>query len=128
MSKRPQLTGRAAVLALVVCAIAMSLAYPVREYIAQRRQIVELKQENDRERAALARLQERQRQLYDPGYTKQQARERLFYCDPGQKCFVVMGEERQPAKAKPGQAEAAKQPWYQSLWESVEAADQQVGG
>ena len=32
-----RLTSRAAVLAVVVCAIALSLAYPVREYIAQRR-------------------------------------------------------------------------------------------
>jgi len=34
-----RLTGRAAVLAVVICAIALSLAYPVREYVNQRRQI-----------------------------------------------------------------------------------------
>src|SRR5581483_6474465 len=32
-------TGRAALLAVVICAIALSLAYPVREYLAQSRQI-----------------------------------------------------------------------------------------
>ena len=31
-----RLTGRAAVLAVVICAIALSLAYPVREYVTQR--------------------------------------------------------------------------------------------
>ena len=38
----PRFTSRAAVLAVVMCAIALSLAYPVREYIAQRRQIDQL--------------------------------------------------------------------------------------
>jgi len=42
---RVRLTSRAAVLAVVVCAIALSLAYPVREYIAQRRQIDQLQAE-----------------------------------------------------------------------------------
>ena len=31
---RPRFTSRAAVLVVVVCAIALSLAYPVREYLA----------------------------------------------------------------------------------------------
>ncbi|MCG5216862.1 septum formation initiator family protein [Streptosporangium sp. KLBMP 9127] len=126
MSKRPQLTGRAAVLALVVCAIALSLAYPVREYIAQRRDIAQMKEENERERAELAKLAERSRRVTDPDYTKQSARERLFYCGPGEACFVVMDDRPKPDKAKPGQAKAARPPWYQSLWESVEAADEKV--
>jgi hypothetical protein len=40
--RRPRFTGRAAVLAVVMCAILLSLAYPVREYIAQRRQLDQL--------------------------------------------------------------------------------------
>ncbi len=39
---RTQFTGRAAVLAIVLCGIALSLAYPVREYISQRKQIDQL--------------------------------------------------------------------------------------
>ncbi len=35
-------TGRAALLAMVICAIMLSLAYSVREYIAQRQQIDQL--------------------------------------------------------------------------------------
>jgi hypothetical protein len=40
--ERARFTSRAAVLAVVLCAIALSLAYPVREYIGQRRQIDQL--------------------------------------------------------------------------------------
>ncbi|MDF5754791.1 septum formation initiator family protein [Spongiactinospora sp. TRM90649] len=126
MSRRPQLTGRAAVLAVVVCAIAMSLAYPVREFVAQRRQIAELQQEQARELAALQRLRERSKQLQDPGYTVRQARERLFYCEPGQKCFVVMDGDKVAAPGKPGRRAVARPPWYESLWKSVEAADHGV--
>ncbi|MGW2200146.1 hypothetical protein ACWCSH_48505, partial [Streptosporangium sp. NPDC001682] len=62
MATRPQLTGRAAVLAIVVCAIAMSLAYPIREYVAQRRQIAQLEQEKAREIAAIKALDDRHKQ------------------------------------------------------------------
>ncbi len=48
LTARPKLTGRAAVLAIVVCAIALTLAYPVREYIADRRQIDQLAAANAR--------------------------------------------------------------------------------
>ncbi|MBG0814973.1 septum formation initiator family protein [Planomonospora sp. ID82291] len=121
--KRPQLTARAAVLAVVVCAIAMSLAYPVREYIALRRNIAQLEQEKARELAAIRALEDRRRQLEDPGYKKQVARERLFYCEPGRKCYVVMDDEPAGAKGAAAQRKAAVPPWYQTLWESVEAAD-----
>lgn len=127
MAGRPQLTGRAAILAIVVCAIAMSLAYPVREYIAQRRELAELREEQARELAALRAAQERGRQLVDPGYTKQIARERLFYCEPGQKCFVVMEDKPEPSgtpsATQTPRAPVERPPWYEALWQSVEAAD-----
>jgi cell division protein FtsB len=123
MAKRPQLTGRAAVLAIVVCAIAMSLAYPIREYVAQRRTIAQLQQEQSKELAAIKDLDDRRKQLQDPGYIKRQARERLFYCGPMQKCYVVMGEQPSEGRGTAGEKKAAKPPWYQTLWESVEAAD-----
>ncbi|MFB9712048.1 FtsB family cell division protein [Streptosporangium sandarakinum] len=125
LARRPQLTGRAAVLAVVVCAIAMSLAYPIREYVAQRRQIAQLEQAQARELAAIKALDDRRRQLMDPGYIKKTARERLFYCDPGQKCYVVMGDDRaaERRKSAAGPKKAVKAPWYETLWQSVEAAD-----
>ncbi|WP_336207970.1 FtsB family cell division protein [Nonomuraea sp. LPB2021202275-12-8] len=122
MAKRPQLTGRAAILAIVVCAIAMSLAYPVREYIAQRRNIAELREERSRVEAERQKLVAEGEQIRDPNWIKRTAKERLHYCGPGEKCYVVMD-------ATPGKGQAAvKQPaelppWYQTLWESVEAAD-----
>ncbi|MEV0591679.1 septum formation initiator family protein [Nonomuraea cavernae] len=126
MAKRPQLTGRAAIIAVVVCAIAMSLAYPVREYIAQRRGIAELRAEKDQVEAERRILDAQARQIQDPNWIKRTAKERLHYCGSGEKCFVVTD----PGLGK-GQA-AAKQPaplppWYQTLWTSVTAADSGTG-
>jgi hypothetical protein len=128
MSRRPQLTGRAAILAVVVCAIAMSLAYPVREYIAQRRQIAALQEEKSRELAELRALEERHRQQSDPDVRRQELRTRLHYCGPPpEKCFVIHDPTPEPGQAQ-ARAEATEPPpWYQTLWESVEAADRGAG-
>ncbi|MET9336761.1 MULTISPECIES: FtsB family cell division protein [unclassified Nonomuraea] len=123
MAKRPQLTGRAAILAVVVCAIAMSLAYPVREYVAQRRAIAELEAEKAKEQEEQRLLAERQRQLQDPNYIKREARRRLHYCGAGEKCFMVADNKPKQAKSGARQQLAMTPPWYQTLWESVEAAD-----
>ncbi|MFD1940452.1 septum formation initiator family protein [Nonomuraea mangrovi] len=123
MAKRPQLTGRAAILAVVVCAIAMSLAYPVREYVAQRRAIAELEAEKAKEQEEQRVLAERRRQLEDPNYIKREARRRLHYCGAGEKCYMVADSKPKQTQAGARQQAAITPPWYQTLWESVEAAD-----
>ncbi|GAB2946893.1 hypothetical protein GCM10027203_57970 [Nonomuraea fastidiosa] len=126
VAKRPQLTGRAAILAVVVCAIAMSLAYPVREYISLRRSIAELRAEKARVEAEKQALLARDRQSDDPNWIKKTAKERLHYCGPGEKCYVVMEPEQGKAQAAVKQP-AQVPPWYETLWESVQAADKGTG-
>ncbi len=120
--ERARFTSRAAVLAVVVCAIALSLAYPVREYVAQRRQIDQLQAENRVSAGQLSRLQAEAQQLSDPAYIEQQARDRLHLCTPGQTCYVIVGG--QVASVGPRRAGTAATPWYQRLWHSVREADQ----
>ncbi|MEV7965414.1 septum formation initiator family protein [Sphaerisporangium sp. NPDC088356] len=127
MKKRPQLTGRAAILAVVVCAIAMSLAYPVREYVAQRRQIAQLEKQQAQALKDLQELGERSKRLDDPAYIRQQARARLHYCGVGEKCYVVLDLSKKAKRPKAGSPPQARAPWYQTLWESIEAADRGTG-
>src|SRR5690242_9132928 len=89
---RARLTSRAAVLAVVICAIALSLAYPVREYIAQRRQIDQLQAQRQMLNGQLQALQHEQQRLADPAYIEQLARNKLHMCLKGQTCYVVIGE------------------------------------
>ncbi|WP_030451959.1 FtsB family cell division protein, partial [Herbidospora cretacea] len=126
MAKRPQLTGRAAILAVVVCAIAMSLAYPVREFLAQRRQITQLEQQQAKALADLRSLEEERKRLEDPEYIKREAREKLHFCEPGAHCYGVLDDETKTS-ASAGQRKAAVSPWYISLWQSVESADRGQG-
>ena len=117
---RPKFTSRAAVLAIVLCAIALTLAYPVREYIAERRQIDQLEAQRAQISAEVRQLKAEQRALNTSSYIEQQARDRLHMCFPTQTCYEVIN----PAKAQATLAAApASSPWYARLWQSVRAAD-----
>lgn len=117
---RPKLTSRAAVLAVVLCAIALSLAYPVREYIAERRQIDQLQAQNAAIAAQVQYLKSQQKSLTSPARIEQEARDDLHMCFPSQTCYEVIT----PVKPHPGSAaQEAVTPWYGRLWESVRKAD-----
>jgi len=117
-----RLTGRAAVLAVVICAIALSLAYPVREYVNQRRQVDALVAQQQSMLAQVKSLQAQQARLSSPAYIEQLARQELNMCFPGTRCYIVEGGQRQSGAAsraaKPGTV-----PWYDKLWRSVQQAD-----
>jgi cell division protein FtsL len=121
---RPRLTSRAAVLAVVICAVTLSLAYPVREYIAQRRQISSLGAQQQSLMLELSRLQAEQRQLGDPAYIEQLARDRLHLCMPGQSCYVII--DGKPAAGLIQPRSAPVSPWYDRLWTSVQQANKKT--
>jgi cell division protein FtsL len=116
-----RLTSRAAVLAVVVCAIVLSLAYPVREYLAQREQIDQLVAQQQTMLVQVKDLQAEQARLASRSYIEQLARQELDMCFPGAQCYIVEGSQLltsgTPA-SRPGPA-----PWYAKLWRSVEQAD-----
>ena len=116
---RPHFTGRVAILAMVLCAIALSLAYPVREYIAERRQVDQLLVQGQQIAYQLRRLRSQQGQLTTPAYIEQQARDRLHMCLPTEICYVIIGDSG-PAATK---ARTAAVPWYAKLWSSIQRAD-----
>ena len=117
---RPKLTGRAAVLAIVLCAIALTLAYPVREYIADRRQIDQMAVSNARLAQQVKYLRTEAHSLASPTVIEQEARDDLHMCFPQQTCYDIIPLVSPHAKAgrKP-----AGSPWYGRLWASVQKAD-----
>ena len=117
---RPKLTGRAAVLAIVLCAITLTLAYPVREYIADRRQIDQLAASNARLAQQVKHLRTEARSLASPTVIEQEARDDLHMCFPAQTCYDVIPLASPHAKAG---AKPAGSPWYGRLWASVQKAD-----
>ena len=120
-ARSTRLTGRAAVLAVVICAIALSLAYPVREYIAQRQQIDQLLAQQQSMVASVKALQAQDIQLSQTWYIEQEARDELHMCFPQEQCYeVITGQQAKASVAKP---QAAADPWYAKLWDSVQKAD-----
>jgi cell division protein FtsL len=119
-----RLTSRAAVLAVVLCAVALSLAYPVHEFIAQRKQIGQLEAQHQSLAAQLRQLRAERARLASNAYVEQQARDRLHMCFPAQTCYVVIN--RHPSARALEEARAARTPWYERLWESVQQANAPV--
>jgi len=115
-----KLTGRAALLAVVICAIALSLAYPVREYIAQRQQIDQLLALQQANAAQVAALEQQEGKLTQTWYVEQQAEDELHMCFPQEQCYEVISG--QPAKTSAG-PQVVADPWYAKLWQSVQRAD-----
>jgi cell division protein FtsL len=116
-----RLTGRAAVLAVVICAIVLSLAYPVREYVAQRRVIDQLVVQQQTMQARVKGLEAQQAKLASQSYIEQLAQQELDMCFPGKQCYVV--EAGRPAASTATTTRSGPAPWYAKLWQSVEQAD-----
>jgi cell division protein FtsL len=116
-----RLTSRAAVLAVVICAIALSLAYPVRAYMAQRQQVDQLVAQQQTMLTQVKNLEAEQAKLSDRSYIEQLARQELDMCFPGTQCYVIEGSHPLINGTRPQQPGPA--PWYAKLWRSVEQAD-----
>jgi cell division protein FtsB len=113
-------TGRAVVLAAVLCALALTLAVPMRTYFSQRAEATQLAQQRRDLEADVARLRERRAQQQDPHHTETEARERLRLVMPGDTAYIVQvpGIE-QPAVPTPAAAPRKPDPWYTRLWNSM---------
>jgi cell division protein FtsB len=127
----PGLTTRAAILGLVVCALVVSAALPLREYLGQRADIRHLEQSQAAAKARVAALEEQKARLNDPDYVAALARDRLHFVRPGETAYVVIAptaaaaapRDARRAEAAPAGPEA---PWYSQLWGSVRSADRPV--
>ncbi|ASU79941.1 septum formation initiator [Actinopolyspora erythraea] len=109
-------TRRAAVLAILVCAMALSVSVPLRTYIGQRDELAELEQREHQLSQEVQRLEERKAELSDPHRLEAEARRRLGYVRPGETPYIVeLPSQEEKESAKKAAASEAK-PWYQRLW------------
>src|SRR5262245_42569957 len=73
---RPRLTGRAAILILILAVLAVSYASSMRAYLQQRAHIADLKQQIAERSASINDLESEKRRWQDAAYVEKQARER----------------------------------------------------
>ncbi|MFF9771656.1 septum formation initiator family protein [Streptomyces sp. NPDC053086] len=120
-ARRSRLTGRAALLALVLCTLIVALAYPMRQYVSQRAEIAEQQRQQEQARKRVEQLRDLKARWQDDAYAEQQIRRRLHYVKPGETGYVVID----PGVAKQSRADlgAAHRPWYANVWDGVDKSD-----
>ncbi|MEU6843775.1 septum formation initiator family protein [Streptomyces sp. NPDC046716] len=121
-ARRSRLTGRAALLALVVCTLVVALAYPIRQYVSQRGEIADLQRQQQQAKERVDRLRDEKARWQDDAYAEQRIRERLHMVMPGETGYVVP-DARATSSGRPDQS-PAERAWYSNVWDGVDKADQ----
>ncbi|MFJ8310627.1 MULTISPECIES: septum formation initiator family protein [unclassified Streptomyces] len=120
-ARRSRLTGRAALLALVMCSLVVALAYPMRQYVSQRADISDQQRKAADAKKAVEQLRDEKARLQDDAYIKRLAREHLHMQFPGETGFTVVdpdaAKNRRDGKGATGRA------WHANLWDGVDKAD-----
>ncbi|MDN4171406.1 septum formation initiator family protein [Nocardioides sp. SOB77] len=124
--RRPRLTGRAAVLVLVLAVLAVSYASSMRAFLHQRAEIAELKAQIDERKAAIDDLEREKKRWQDPAFVQSQARE-MGYVMRGETPFVVL-KDGEPLTTGATLSDPDDLPertptaWWVDAWSSVELA------
>ncbi|MFI7575213.1 septum formation initiator family protein [Micromonospora sp. NPDC049497] len=120
-------TGRATVLFAVLIALALGYTYPVRVYLDQQADIERMEAAQAAQRQAIEELSVRAAKWQDDRYIEIQARERFGMGRPGEKLLIVLddpeGAARDAGKSAPSGRPAEPDPWYDTLWSSVQGAN-----
>ncbi|MER6913130.1 septum formation initiator family protein [Streptomyces sp. NPDC000594] len=120
-ARRSRLTGRAAFLALVVCSLVVALAYPMRQYVAQRGDMAEQRERMADAEAAVEGLRDEKARLQDEMYIRRLAREHLHYVLPGEAGYTMIDPEASP-RSRTGNGSEGRA-WYSNVWDGVDTAD-----
>ena len=124
--RRPLFTGRALLLGGLVLLLALTLAGPIRQYLAGRAELVELATEGRDLDQRAAELQQQLERQADPAYAERQARKRLTYVLPGDRLVIIADSRTVEGDAGtiPAQDTTTDPtPWYEGLLQSVTVAD-----
>ena len=125
---RFRLTRRATILALALCAVVVTIAYPLQEYLSENSQLDSINRQNATLSGQVSQLQRQIGLWNDPDFVRIQVRGQLHYVMPGEEGFTVPG----PANGTEplGLPTPAPSPWYEKLWNSVKSpsADPGTGG
>lgn len=111
---------KAVLLALVISAVALTLAVPLRTYFAQRSEAEQLRSANATISRQVADLRKKVDEQNDPSYIREQARQRLNFVMPGETPLVM--QYPAPPEKSEDQKRAERQasnPWYTNLLDAV---------
>ncbi|KAA1425728.1 FtsB family cell division protein [Nocardioides antri] len=124
---RSRLTGRAAILVLVLAVLAVSYASSLRAYLQQRDKLDSLEAVIAEKEASIRELEREAERGKDPAFLTQEAR-KFGYVWPGETPFSVIDENGEPLTeaelddpSSVGEEQEAAA-WYDGVWQSVKLA------
>ena len=116
-------TVRRVSLAIVVLFLVILVAPTLRAYLQQQSDIDALRSKVSQQQRGVEELQEEQARWEDPAYVEQQARTRLKFVKVGEKSYTVLDPEQKDATGEIAHGGDAVEPWYDTVWSSMQAAD-----
>jgi cell division protein FtsB len=124
-------TGRATALIAVLIALALAYTYPVRIYLNQQSEIARTEAAVRAQANHIDELSQQAAKWQDDEYVRIQARERFYMVYPGEAPLVVLsgsdGAARAAGAPAPGGKDQNPNPWYDTLWSSIQAANDDGG-
>jgi len=117
LPRRTTLTTRATLLAVVICVLVLTLAYPLRLYLQQQADIAALAKQNAAAQARVDALRESIAKYDDQSWVEDEARRRLHYVKPGETTYLVPAAPAPSPTAAGGRGRSSPDDaWYSQLW------------
>ena len=119
--KKRGLSNRALIVGIVLFALAVTLAPPIQHYFTQRAQINSLKTQLADNKAMLEKAATELALWDDPDYVAKQARVRLQFVFPGERRYIVVGNDEvlEDVVTKVSEQLPVGIPWYARLISSI---------
>jgi cell division protein FtsB len=120
--KKRGLSNRALIAGIILFAIAVTLAPPLQHYFTQKAQINSLENQLADNQAMLDRATKELLLWDDPEYVASQARARLYFVFPGERQYIVVGNEEitnNNSEPKVSEQLPVGIPWYSRLISSI---------
>lgn len=126
-----RLTGRAAVLFLVLLVLLISYASSLRAWLQQRDDTAQARADVAEAKQDIAELKEQKQRLDDPAYVETLARKSFGWVMPGETGYTALDENGDVLGSSGGLSEPAsgdepaEREWYSKVWGSVQAAGEE---
>ncbi len=120
--KKRGLSNRALIAGIVLFVVAVTLAPPIQHYFTQKAQINSLENQLADNQAMLDNAKKELLLWDDPEYVASQARARLYFVFPGERQYIVVGNEEitnNNSEPKVSEQLPVGIPWYSRLISSI---------
>jgi cell division protein FtsB len=120
--KKRGLSNRALIAGIILFAVAVTLAPPLQHYFTQKAQINSFENQLADNQAMLDKATKELLLWDDPEYVASQARARLYFVFPGERQYIVVGNEEitnNNSEPKVSEQLPVGIPWYSRLISSI---------